>query len=168
MSNDKISYDDSNLQQLFAEMDVKQRMKALKGGFRKAANDFKKAAINNLRQGIHSSKDLESGVRALVFKQKSGFRVTVGTKRGSKTSGKVYGIHTNRKGLQKPVLIWAENGTKSRKTKGKSGHSTGRMRRYGFIAKTRDEMSATLENNLKDDLRNSIFKVAQKYGCKCK
>ena len=41
-------YDDSNLQRLFAELDPKQRLKALKAGFRREANQARKTAINNL------------------------------------------------------------------------------------------------------------------------
>lgn len=75
-----IEYDDKNLQRLFAELEPKRRMQALKGGFRREANKVRKTAINNLRSSISSNKDLEKGVRAIVFKRAAGFRVTVGTK----------------------------------------------------------------------------------------
>ena len=81
-----IEYDDKNLQRLFAELEPKRRVQALKGGFRREANQVRKTAINNLRSSINSSKDLEKGVRAIVFKRKAGFRVTVGTKRANKTT----------------------------------------------------------------------------------
>ena len=74
-----LEYDDTQLRQLFAEMDEKQRAKAMKGAFRSTANLLRRAAVANLRSDLHSGKDLEKGVRALVFKQKLGFRVTVGT-----------------------------------------------------------------------------------------
>ena len=72
-----IDYDDRDLQRLFAELEPKRRVQALKGGFRREANQVRKTAINNLRSSINSSKDLEKGVRAIVFKRKAGFRVTV-------------------------------------------------------------------------------------------
>ena len=83
-----IDYDDRDLQRLFAELEPKRRVQALKGGFRREANQVRKTAINNLRSSINSSKDLEKGVRAIVFKRKAGFRVTVGTKRANKPTGK--------------------------------------------------------------------------------
>ena len=64
-----IEYDDKNLQRLFAELEPKRRMQALKGGFRREANKVRKTAINNLRSSISSNKDLEKGVRAIVFKR---------------------------------------------------------------------------------------------------
>ena len=64
-----IDYDDKNLQRLFAELEPKRRLQAIKGGFRREANQVRKTAINNLRSSIQSNKDLEKGVRAIVFKR---------------------------------------------------------------------------------------------------
>ena len=47
-----IEYDDKNLQRLFAELEPKRRMQALKGGFRREAYKVRKTAINNLRSSI--------------------------------------------------------------------------------------------------------------------
>ena len=89
-----IDYNDENLQRLFAELEPKRRLQAIKGGFRREANQVRKTAINNLRSSIQSSKDLEKGVRAIVFKRKAGFRVTVGTKRAGKNGKGEAGFHT--------------------------------------------------------------------------
>lgn len=169
----QVSYDDTDLQRLFAEMDAKQRLKALKGAFRREANQVRKTALNNLRGSIRTDRDLEQGVRAVVFKEKAGFRVTIGTKKASKAGGKEYGFHKNRQGLKKPVLIWAEEGTEQRKTKtqtrifrrARKGHNTGRMKRYGFMRKTRDEVKDTVTNSLHDEVTKNIEKIAKKYGC---
>jgi hypothetical protein len=170
----ELSYDDDNLQRLFAEMDTKQRLQALKGAFRREANQVRKTAINNLRGSIRSDRDLESGVRAVVFKRKAGFRVTIGTKKASKAGGKEYGFHKNRQGLKKPILIWAEEGTEQRKTKtatkifvrSRKGHNTGRMKRYGFMRQTRDDVGETVTQNLHTELTKSVERIAKKYGCK--
>lgn len=170
-----MQYDDRELQRLFAEMDTKQRLRALKGAFRRAANQVRKTAINNLRGSIRSDRDLERGVRAVVFKRKAGFRVTIGTKKAGK-SGKEYGYHTNRRGLKKPVLIWAEAGTKWRKAKGKSkftangkwftaGKHRGFMKRYGFMQKTLSDVRDSVTDSLHDEVINSVKKVAKKHGC---
>ena len=100
-----IDYDDRDLQRLFAELEPKRRVQALKGGFRREANQVRKTAINNLRSSINSSKDLEKGVRAIVFKRKAGFRVTVGTKRANKTTGK-----GEEKGIDKGKGVEFRNG----------------------------------------------------------
>lgn len=172
-----IDYDDRNLQRLFADMEPKRRLQAIKGGFRKEANLVRKTAINNLRNSIRTDKDLEKGVRAIVFKRKAGFRVTVGTKKANKSGKGEAGFHTNRQGLKKPVLIWAEEGTDERRTKPKQGtrrrasrlrasHRTGRMRRYGFMAQTLRSVRDTVTDNIHKMVNENIEKIAKKYGCK--
>ena len=170
-----MQYDDRNLQRLFAEMDTKKRLKALKGAFRREANRVRKTAVNNLRGSILTDRDLERGVRAIVFKRKAGFRVTIGTKRAGKKGGKEYGFHLNRQGLKKPVLIWAEEGTKWRKSKKPTryqvngkwriGQERGFMKRYGFMRQTADDVRNTVTDSLHNEVINSITKEAKKYGC---
>lgn len=172
-----IDYNDENLQRLFADLEPKRRLQAIKGGFRREANQVRKTAINNLRSSIQSNKDLEKGVRAIVFKRKAGFRVTVGTKRAGKNGKGEAGFHTNRQGLKKPVLIWAEEGTKERQTKPKKGtrrraarlrapHRTGRMKRYGFMAQALTSVRDTVTTNIHEMVAENVQKVAEKYGCK--
>ena len=172
-----IDYDDRNLQQLFGDLEPKRRLQAVKGGFRKEANRVRKTAINNLRSSIRTDKDLEKGVRAIVFKRKAGFRVTVGTKKAGKNGKGEAGFHTNRQGLKKPILIWAEDGTEERKTKPKQGtrrraarlrasHRTGRMKRYGFMAQTLSSVRDTVTANIHEMVTENVQKVAKKYGCK--
>lgn len=172
-----IDYNDENLQRLFAELEPKRRLQAIKGGFRREANQVRKTAINNLRSSIQSNKDLEKGVRTVLFKRKAGFRVTVGTKRAGKNGKGEAGFHTNRQGLKKPILIWAEEGTEERKTKPKQGtrrraarlrtsHRTGRMKRYGFMAQTLQSVRDTVMNDIHEMVTNNVKKVAEKYGCR--
>ena len=165
-----IDYDDRQLQQLFAELEPKRRLQALKGGFRRAANQVRKVAVNNLRGSIRSDKDLEKGVRAVVFKRSAGFRITVGTSDDK-------GYHTNRQGLKKPILIWAEEGTEERRTKSKKGtrrranrlrssHRTGKMKRYGFMERTLSGTRETVTDGIRQLVEENVLKIAQKYGCK--
>lgn len=165
-----LEYDDRNLQKLFAELEPKRRLQAIKGGFRKEANRVRKTAINNLRESVRSDRDLEKGVRSLVFKRKAGFRITVGTKKARKNGKGEAGFHTNRRGLKKPILIWAEDGTTQRRTKSKGGkhaaRSTGRMKRYGFMNKTLKAERGNVTENIHEMVMENVQKVAKKYGCK--
>lgn len=167
MSNEsmQVEYNDQELQRLFAELDIKNRQKALKGAFRKEANYVRKLAINNLRDRLRSNRDLEKGIRAIVFKKKAGFRVTVGTKR---TAKKDYGFHTNRRGKTKPVLIWAELGTDWRSTRvgiGRKAKKTGRMRRFKFLGDAKEKAEPTVTNDIHEELRSQVIKIAKKHGC---
>lgn len=168
-------YDDTQLQKLFTEMDVKHQKRALKGAFRREANQVRRTTINNLRSSLHSNRDLEKGIRAIVFKKAAGFRVTIGTKKANRKTGKgEKGMHINRQGLKKPVLIWAEGGTEQRKTKTKTrvlvrerrSHNTGRMKRYGFMRKTQTDVRDKVTADLRNEIVESVTKTANKYGCK--
>lgn len=169
MARKKIEYNDENLQRLITVMAPGQRLKILKGAFRREANNVRKVAVNNLRAGLQSNKDLEKGIRALVFKRKAGFRVTIGSKAKRYKRGKEketwtgFGFHTNRHGKKKPVLIWAEEGTQWRRTK---KHSTGRMKRYGFMQKTLTEVEAGVTDRVHKNISRSLIGIAKKYGCK--
>ncbi len=173
-------YDDSNLQRLFAEMDPKRRVQALKGGFRREASRVRKVAVNNLRgSGLRTDRNLESGVRYKVFKRTAGFKVTIGTKKAGKNGKGEAGFHTNRRGLKKPILIWAELGTEERRTKSnggrhtrlftrrlRRGHRTGRMKRYGFMRQTLEDVRDTVTANAHNEIIRSVERTAKKYGCK--
>lgn len=175
----KFTYDDRNLQQLFAEMDVQQRLKAMKGAFRKEANRVRKIAVNNLRgSGFKTDATLEKGVRAVVFKRTAGFKVTIAPKRQAKkvqSADAKYWAHRHKQQKEMGLLlVWAEEGTEMRRTKTKTrvwkrsrkGHSTGRIKRYGFMRKTRTQVKDTVTNSLHEEVRRTITKIAKKNGCK--
>lgn len=170
-----MEYDDSNLRKLIAKLTPEQRRKALRGTCRRLAGQTRKRAVANLRSSLNYDKggDLERGVRAVVYKKRAvGFRVTVGTKIDRKR-GRAYGYHKNRRGLEKPVLIWAEDGTAPRRTKtqtrvftrSRRGHSTGSMRRYGFMDKTRSQTAPGVTAEFRREITDQIIKTARKYGC---
>lgn len=169
-------YDDTQLQRMFAELEPRRRMQAMRGAFRKAANAVRKAAVGNLRQsGLRSDRDLEKGIRRIVYKQKAGFRVTIGTKTANRKTGKGgAGFHTNRRGQQKPVLMWAEGGTGQRMTKSKTriwkrarrSHPTGAMRGYSFMKRTLAQTKDRVTDMLHDNVVKEVTRIARKYGCK--
>lgn len=187
-----MTIDDEKLVKLFEALDPKRRRQALKGALRRTANLVRKKAQANLKSShINTSTGLPKGIRRLLYKQKLGFRVTVGTKkRGGGQNSAAYGYHQGRSyrravergvsaarltSYEKPVLLWAENGTKSRRTKASSlwrgsrrkrrGHPTGSMPRYGFMERTRQEMSPEVDALLKNEINLNIQKIAKKYGC---
>ncbi len=171
-------YDDRNLRKLFAAMSPANRRKALKGAFRRAATYVRKAAEGNLRgSGIGNAENLRRGIRQMVFNREAGFCVTAAPKRGDKSGKGGRGMHRNRKGQKKPVLAWAETGTRMRvtrkrvKIKGASGrwfttgYGRGRMPRYGFMSATRRQVSGSITGVLRDEVRKSVTQIAKKYGC---
>lgn len=175
-----LEYDDSNLQRLWRALDPDKRKKALKGALRREAAKVRRVALGNLRDCVSSNSELERGMRAVVWKRAAGFRVTIGTKAASKKTGKgARGFYISRKtrgkpgATGKPVLVWAETGTERRYTKTKTrvftrsrkGHYTGRMKRYGFMRKTRNQVEGSVTDSLRREIVDNIKRTARKYGC---
>ena len=176
-----ITYDDTNLRKLFEEMAPKNRKKALKGSFRRTGNYVRGIAVRNLQgTGINHATRLRKGIRTVVFKRDAGFRVTAASRKADKQGKGERGMHTNRYGLKKPVLSWAETGTQLRLVKRRGytrvkvaggrfytvGANRGRMPKYGFMERTRTQVDGSVMPVLRKEICQSIQKIARKYGCK--
>lgn len=144
-------FDDTQFQHLYKELDPKRRMQALKKGFRREANRVKKVAIEKMRNKINSNRVLERGVRASVTTKKAGFKVTIGAAK-SKRNGK-------------PVLIWLEAGTVTRKTK-RTYANRGRIEPRRFMEETLNEVRPHVTDNIHREVINSVKEAAREYGCK--
>lgn len=166
----QITYDDSNLQRLWGELDAKNRKKALKGALRKCANMVKKEAVKKAKGYYRKAKsDPSKGVLAKVYKERAvGFKVYVSPR--SRKS-----MHTNRQGLQKPVLFWGSLGTAERTTKGrrslmksrrKSKARRGRMPVYPFLKDADRSKGPEVTGMLRRSIVETVTKTAKKYGCK--
>lgn len=138
--------DTTKLEMLFEGLSPKQRRIAMKGAFRRAANKVRKVALNNLRQiarSSHDQKDFERGVRSIVYKNKPGFRVSIGWRKATGRAGRgEHGMYLSsqqkrtKDQRRMPILGWLEMGSGPRHIRGnglvriKNGdrHYTGRCR----------------------------------------
>lgn len=163
----EFKYDDSNLQKLFKELEPKERIKSLRAVFRIAGNKVRKTTVAIIRQSVNSNKELEKGVKVRLWKEVAGFRVTVG-------SGKYHSKRfTGSFAREVPVLRWLDTGTDARKTKrkfalfgkGRKSHATGRLKRYAFMAKTKQQTESSVTTYVRDATVLIIKRIAKKYGC---
>ncbi len=144
---------------------VRQMRNALKKGYRKVAAVSRKTARASLRargpQVIKGNKrDWAAGIRTEIYSRGGGYTLTeYGRKRGDK------GMHRNRRGLLKPVLQWAELGTKDRKTK-HGGFFRGKMPAYGFMTAVEDKVIADAERDLCPEVEKAVDEAAAKAGLK--
>lgn len=162
-------------------LDMNARRKAMRTSLRKAANIVKKetqkavatATAETAHHGARPLRDAEKiagGVRARIFPQKYGLGFMVDARpKGRK------GYIVNRAGKEKPILMWASDGTKSRATKGNGGrrakrkrgaHNTGRMPAYGFMdaAERGYGSSGNVEIFLFREFQREMEKAARKAG----
>ena len=186
-----IQFDADKLTDALMELEPKRRMRALKSSLFRAANKVRKRAIENLRSersgiasrpyadgrsktkkhapGKNPNPALEKGIKSIVYRKRPAFRVTVGTKKGAGNGKGERGMHINRQGLKKPVLMWAESGTKPRNTKTKTrnkkkGHFTGSMPAMRFMDKTKAEMAPGITDLVHEAMEKSIMQALKKYG----
>ena len=168
---------------IYKALDTKQHRKAMKSAMRREGNRLKKAAVTNLNEsgiGKGRKRNLSSGIYVRTYPDRYGLGFMVSVK----PHGKRKGIHLNRQNKEKPVLMWAEDGTRYRKGGrrissffGKSrftgkkvrqyvrgGANRGRMKRYAFLAKTEEQMGSSVENNLFDSYQDCLEKAARKQG----
>lgn len=168
---------------VFKALDPKAQRKAMKSAMRREGNRLKKAAVDNLHAsgiGAGTKRSLSSGIYVRTYPDRygMGFMVSV------KPHGKRKGIHLNRQGREKPVLMWAEDGTRMRhagrrlssfssksrftgkriKQYLRGGASRGKMKRYAFLAKTEQQTADSVETNLFNDLQVNVEKAARKQG----
>lgn len=162
--------------QLIKEMNPKQLRNSLKRAYRAEA----KQALVIARRYLHSSgldvhgnrTDWEKGIRSHIYSRGGGFLLTVKARGASRKGTGEKSMHVNRRGIKKPVLMWAEEGTKLRKTRTKTrffvrmrkGHVTGRIKAYGFMEKAAPDMFRTVEEGLSKELDTAVEKVAKKCG----
>lgn len=157
---------------VFRALDLKDQRKAMRSAVRREGNKLHKQAIANLRGakiGQGSNQPLSKGIRLRVYPDKYGMGFMLSVMPSKKYRK---GFHVNRKGLTKPVLLWAEEGTKLRMTKSKTrffvrkrkGHFTGQMKGLGFIKKAEAQADQIVEPNLFGDFQKNLDKAARRRG----
>ena len=159
-----MTVDDVRLEGLLSELEPRRRLQAVKGGFRRAAGVMKKSAVAALRDKVRSNRKLERGVRAVVFRQTAGFRVTVGTK--GKNKGYYY---SKTLGREVPLLIWMDDGTDARSTKNgrrRRAHRTGALDARLFIHEGFEARKEEASEIVRRSVVESIERTAGKYGCR--
>lgn len=182
-----------SMSELMREMNPKQLKKAIKGAYRRVGKGAREIALYHLhKSGIDvqgDRTDFDKGLRVFVYGRGGGFMITTKARAANSRTGKgEKGMHKNRRGQKKPILMWAADGTKDRYRKtgrkvlkgnwkwwARQGGSrpryvwertrkTGKMPDYGFIDKATPEASRYVEDELGKELQKSVEKVAKKAG----
>ena len=163
---------------LLSELSPKELKKALRKALRRQAAEARKTAVASLRSSSLKVRgkrtDLERGIRSFIYNpaRATGFMITVKARGASRNGKGEKGMHTNRFGLKKPVLMWAEDGTEPRRTKSRtrhhtrrrSTHRTGRMPAYGILKKAETDMYRQVEDGLTAQLEKAVEEAARKGG----
>lgn len=141
-------------------LDIKEQRKALRSAMRREGNRLKKQAgqtlaANGLHHGVEVGKTLI--VRVYPDRYGAGFMVT------SKPRGK-RGYYKNTRGKEKPVAMWATEGTTQRYKRGNKKPSTGAMKRYHYLEDTENSAKHVVERRLWTDFEKNLQKALRKKG----
>lgn len=163
--------------ELLEGLSRKEIAKAVKAGYRKTAN----LAAKEVRDELHRSslkvkgdrRSLDKSIRVRVFPKGGGFMVT------TKPRGK-QGFHVNRFGKEKPVAMWAAEGTEERYVRRQKYRSLvwrqrwwnyhgdgsvsrrGRMPRYDFVDRATPRALRLVEEELGKQVEAALTKAKRK------
>ena len=181
---------------LLKQFNTRQMRNALKTAYRRVSKKAIEPAKQELRSSglnVRGSKaDWEKGIRAYIYSKGGGFLLTVNARRANKSGKGEKGMHVNRYGKAKPILMWAEDGTEPRqrggavsyKTTGNEkwaarhgglyrlrrkrvrtgGKRSGKMPKYGFLEKAEPKAYRIVETELSKDVEAAVAKAAHKAG----
>lgn len=109
--------------------------------------------------GLHNASAMKRNIRVRPFPKGTGFMVTV------KPHGRT-GSHRNRRGLLKPVLLFAEEGTKERYTRRPNpyGRRHGRLSALHLLEPVERQGAAIIEKELRPAVEQAVWKQAKKLG----
>lgn len=161
---------------LAKEMTPRMIRNSVKRAYRAVGKKAREIAVSSLNSSglsvLGNASDWKKGVRLHIYSKGGGFLVSVRGKAANKSGKGERSMHKNRfYGKTKralPILQWAEEGTRERKTKTKGrqrkAHSTGHMRKYGFLESASGRMYTAVENGLQGEVEQAVYKVAAKNG----
>lgn len=151
------------LSQLWAELDPNEVKKAMRRAMVKIAKRVRDTAAAKLsslpiKHADEVAKTLWTQV-SIAKSKPAYFRASAGFKRKPSK-----GVHLNERGRLKPAAMWLEAGTKERCTKGRSPHSTGSVRGYGYMLDTTREEEPRAADDLRAAFEAEVQARSKKLG----
>lgn len=157
----KMIYDDASLQLFFDQLTPKKREKVLRASMRDGINAIRKIALRKYKAGVRVDRKAAKALRTMVYRKKLGARLTIGPKKGSRTSD------SDKRDY---FAMWFEGGTKGRYTKSatrnwtrrRKGHYTGRIRAVEFMRQTKAESASKMPEMVRDGIRSYISRAIER------
>lgn len=156
---------------LLRAMDARQIKSSLKAAYRRCGNLIRNVAYTDLQsKSIRNASKMKRLIRVYVYPRGGGFMITV------KPHGK-QGYYTNHAGFQKPVLMWAQDGTEEREPRRDAGFVArfndgnfrpvkhmGMERVYNFLKGAEQQGSGIIERELPSEIEHAAIKRMEKEG----
>lgn len=157
--------------ELLRAMDGKQIKSTLKTAYGRIGKEIADLARASLTSSdIRNASRMKRLIRVRVYPDGGGFMITVRPHGSS-------GFYTNHAGLQKPVLMWAEEGTRERKPRHKTAyvvrtvegrfittHGMGAEKAYHILTPAEQRGGQIIQAELPSDIEAAAVKRMEKTG----
>lgn len=152
--------------EVFEALDTTEQRKAMRSAIRRNVNKARKvveAKMEATKLGRGTNQRLSKSLRVRIYPDKYGLGAMITTKPRGKR-----GYHKNRFGKEKPVAMWAEDGTvkRTQRRKGfwglKKGRNVGAMPAYHFLRDSEEAATHVIEENLFHDFQKNLEKRLRK------
>lgn len=159
--DDPRGYTGAEWGELLRAMSPRELRRTLRAAYRREGAKIAAIARRDLAgSGIRNGGRMGRGVRVRVYSRGGGFMVTV------KPHGRS-GYYTNSAGRQKPVAMWAAEGTSERWRRGwVYSPPTGRMPSYHFMEAAEREAGGMVERDLGPEIELAAIRQAARKGWK--
>lgn len=154
-----------NLHEFAAKLTTAQLAQSWRNVLRRQARKIRSKVVANLWSNPlkmspdgGGRKELEEGIRANESRDGRGIRVSIAASKNPRK-----GMHLNRRGRYKPVLLWAESGTEPRRHKS-TWHNTGRMPARHFLRDAERSELPRVRAEVVDAVNRQIQKTCKKHG----
>lgn len=161
---DPEKYEGKEWDELLKALNPRDIKKTLKAAYRRVGKQVADVARASLASsGLRNGSKMKRSIRVRVYPRGGGFMVTV------KPHGRQGYYKRSQDGAEKPIAMWASEGTKERYLrKGKtffSAHpSRGRMPAYNFMDEATRKAPSIIENGIAPEIEKSAEKRLMKVG----
>lgn len=168
------AYEGKEWDELLRAMDARDIKRTLKTAYRRVGKQIADIARQDLvSSGLRHGNKMKKNIRVRVYSRGGGFMITV------KPHGKQGYYKRSQDGAEKPVVMWASDGTKERYQRdgGKrtyplrkggfrtmKGSWTGSMPEYPFLKRARYEGRSLIENAVGAIIESEVYDRARKLG----
>ncbi len=169
--NNPSEYQGKEWDELLRAMNPREIKRTLKSAYRRTANQIRDIARSSLvSSGLQNASKMKTGIRVRVYSRGGGFMITV------KPHGKLGYYKRAQDGKEKPVLMWAAEGTADRyarhggriyplgqgQFRTMKGNYLGKMPSYNILDEAERQAPGIIERNLGGEIEKSVSKWLEK------
>lgn len=159
--------------ELLNAMNARDIKRTLKAAYRRIGKQIADIARQDLASsGLRHGGKMKKNIRVRVYSRGGGFMITV------KPHGKQGYYKRSQDGAEKPVVMWASEGTKDRYARhGKGifpigngqyrtmkGNSTGQMSAYPFLRRAESQSKGIIEQGIVPEIEKAVEERLRKLG----